>query len=105
MEKEVGKSNFYVDYKFKFEEGKEEYFFYKVDSADYDEAIKAYFSLHGVTLDGTEKSIFNVLSSLEVLSKLEEEAYFIDFLTTKCKDKAYEQFIEEKEAEKEFEKW
>lgn len=97
------RSDFYIDYKFKFKDKKEEYFSYNVPFEDYIAGVVAYFDVNDVTLDGTDKNIFNVLHGLGALSEIEDDEYFIDFVTEKCRAKAQEEFIEEKEDEEKYE--
>lgn len=99
--KKKDRSDFYIDYKFKFKDKKEEYFSYNVPFEDYIAGVVAYFDVNEVGLDGTDNHIFNVLSGLGALDEIEDDEYFIDFVTEKCRAKAQEEFIEEKEEEEE----
>lgn len=97
-------TDFYITYYFDYKEQKREYFPYDVSFDDYMAGVVAYFDMSDVKLDGTDTHVFNVLSVLGALSVIEEDEYFIDFITERCKDKALELFIEQKEEEEEFEK-
>ena len=103
-DKQKNRMDFYIDYKFKFENGAEEFYMYKIPFVDYIAGVVAYFDMFGVNLDGTDSSVFNVISSLNAFSKIEDDEYFIDFITTRCKKDALEEFKEEKESEKELDK-
>lgn len=87
------KSEFSIDYKFKYnDKAKEQYFSYKVPFEEYDEAVRAYFRVYDVELDGTGTDIYNALSSLGAISSLEESAYFEDYLSERCREDAFEEF-------------
>lgn len=93
------RSDFYIDYKFKFKDKKEEYFSYNVPFEDYIAGAVAYFAVNDVGLDGTDTHVFNVLSGLGAFDIIEDDEYFINFVTERCKEKALEEFTEEKEEE------
>lgn len=83
---------------------KEEVFDYYLDSDDMVAAIKVYADYHGVELDGTDTSVFNLFSSLdsgkyeyinEVFDKICDNEYVQEKLIELIKDKAFEEFKEE----------
>ena len=101
-ERKKGKSNFYVDYKFKYKNEKEEFFSYNVPFDTYVEGIVSYFDANSVTLDGRDKDVYSVLSGLDALKTIEDEAYFVDFITEKCREDAFEEFTEQKKEDEEY---
>ena len=86
----------------------EEEYDYYLDFEDMVIAIREYANYYGVTLDGTDNSVWNLFVSLdqgryehlnEVFSKIMEESVVVQALSEKLAEKAYEEFEEEKTVE------
>lgn len=80
-------------------------FEYKGNAESYDyevpfgvvcEGIRKYFDMYDVLIDGTDNHVWNVISSLEAFSVIEDSPEFVEYCKETCREDAYEEFLEDK---------
>lgn len=85
-------SGFKIDYKFKSPKSdKQVVYSYDVPLKDYVAGIIDHFNTYNVLIDGSGNHIIEALSDLGAIKGLEDSAYFIDFLTERCRHDAQEE--------------
>ena len=79
----------YINYDFEYK-GYKETWTYEIPADVICDMIRAYFDKQLITIDGTDTSIFNAFSGLDVIDEIFDEME--DWLKEQCEEKAYEEF-------------